>query len=106
MTQQHSNANNQSAAAAVLRAVPPSALKLPPALMQRLSKDLLRRCVAFADLSIAFYGDAATGRPVDHARMHEYLSAYGRLRIDILAHLGADPQSGEILPLPAISQDH
>lgn len=42
----------------------------------------------------------ATGAP-DRTRLRDLLAAYGRSRHDILVALGADPESGDLLPLPA-----
>ncbi len=107
MPQRQSDANDSIVlAAATLAAVPPAAMKLPPHLLKRLPAHLQERCIELSEMHIAFYRDAIAKQGINRARMGECITAYGRLRIDILTALGADIKSEDLLPLPVILQDH
>ncbi|MGB8362977.1 MAG: hypothetical protein ACLQUZ_05115 [Rhizomicrobium sp.] len=76
-----------------LIAVPPDVSPEVRALIER-----------FDDMSLA-YGqllrDAAATGNTDRAGLRDCLIAYGQLRREILTALGEDPDSEELLPLPA-----
>ena len=106
MTQRPPAANDSLVlAAATLAAVPPAAMKLPPHLLKRLPAHLQERCIELSEMHMAFYRDAIARQAINRSRMAECIGAYGRLRIDILTALGADPKSEDLLPLPVLLQD-
>jgi hypothetical protein len=107
MTQAQSNADDPLViAAATLVAQELAAQELPPHLVKRLPAHLLERCVDLAEMHADFYQDAIARQGINRARMGECITAYGRLRIDILTALGADLKSGDLLPMPVLLQDH
>lgn len=76
-----------------------------PRLLELLPRDLVERMLQLADMQMAFCLNAiATGVP-DRAQLRECLDTYGRLRLDILNHLGQDPDSEEFMPKPVALHD-
>jgi hypothetical protein len=80
-----------------LIAVPPDVSPEVRALIER-----------FDDMSLA-YGqlllDAAATGNMDRASLRDCLIAYGQLRRELLTALGEDPDSEDLLPLPAELHD-
>jgi hypothetical protein len=62
----------------------------------------------FDDMALAYeqllLNAEATGN-IDRARLRDCLTAYGQSRRELLTALGEDPESEELLPLPAEVHD-
>ena len=80
-----------------LTALPPDASPEVRAIIER-----------FDDMSLAYRQlllDATATGNIDRARLRDCLTAYGQLRRELLTALGEDPDSEELMPLPAELHD-
>jgi hypothetical protein len=62
----------------------------------------------FDDMSLAYRQlllDAVATGNIDRARLRDCLATYGQLRRELLTALGEDPDSEELMPLPAELHD-
>jgi len=82
----------------------PSLTAVPPDASPEVQA-LIARC---DDMALA-YGqtlvDAVATGNIDRARLRDCLTTYGQLRRELLTALGEDPESEELLPLPAEVHD-
>ena len=82
----------------------PSLIAVPPDVSPEV-RALIARC---DDMALA-YGqtlvDAVATGNIDRARLRDCLTAYGQLRCELLTALGEDPDSEDLLPLPAGMHD-
>jgi hypothetical protein len=78
---------------------------LPPVAMPPDVSPEVRALIArFDDMTMAYdqiLVDAAVKGNIDRARLRDCLTAYGQLRRQLLTALGEDPDSEDLLPLPA-----
>jgi hypothetical protein len=82
----------------------PSLIAVPPDASPEV-RDLIAR---FDDMALAhdqFLLNAAATGNIDRARLRDCLTAYGQLRCELLTALGEDPDSEDLLPLPAGMRD-
>jgi hypothetical protein len=82
----------------------PSLIAVPP----DVSPEVRALIARFDDMTLAhdqlLLNAAATGN-IDRVRLRDCLTAYSQLRRELLTALGEDPDSEELLPLPAEVHD-